>query len=60
MTTRNERENGEKTGVACMERAINPCADGRMPSPAINAIYEDGIGQYSRGGRPEPGQEDIP
>lgn len=40
---------GERTGVACMERAINPCAGARMPSPAINAIYEDGVGQYRRG-----------
>ncbi len=42
--------NGEQNGVANMERAINPCAGSRMPSPAINAIYEDGVGQYSRGG----------
>ena len=39
--------NGERRGVANMERAINPCAGARLPSPAINAIYEDGVGQYS-------------
>lgn len=37
--------NGERKGVANMERAINPCAGTRLPSPAINAIYEDGVGQ---------------
>ncbi|MDD9998387.1 MAG: hypothetical protein OXQ89_11640, partial [Rhodospirillaceae bacterium] len=39
--------NGESKGVANMERAINPCAGARLPSPTINAIYEDGVGQYS-------------
>ena len=37
--------NGESKGVACMERSINPCGGQRLPSPVINAIYEDGVGQ---------------
>lgn len=40
--------NGEKRGVANMERSINPCAGTRLPSPAVNAIYEDGVGQLGK------------
>lgn len=40
--------NGDKKGVACMERSINPCGGQRLPSPAINAIYEDGVGQLGK------------
>ena len=40
--------NGKKKGVACMERSINPCGGQRLPSPAINAIYEDGVGQLGK------------
>lgn len=40
--------NGEKKGVANMERAINPCAGTRLPSPVINALYEDGTGQMGK------------
>ena len=40
--------NGEKRGVANMERSINPCADTRLPSPAVNAVYEDGVGQLGK------------
>ena len=39
---------GKKKGVACMERSINPCGGQRLPSPAINAIYEDGVGQLGK------------
>lgn len=39
--------NGEHRGVANMERGINPSAGQRLPSPAINAIYEDGVGNLS-------------
>ena len=40
--------NGERKGVANMERSINPCGGPRLPSPSINAIYEDGVGQLGK------------